>query len=89
MRCATASSNLTLTLAVMVTENKEVKAMLPLEIYGVMANMGASELITATRSIDTALEALGNHNEGRLMNKLNDPVHILGPFRLHGLMPIL
>lgn len=55
----------------MVTENKEVKAMLPLEIYGVMANMGLSELITATRSIDAALEALGNHNEGEpVVNKL-------------------
>jgi adenine deaminase len=44
---------------------------LPLEIYGVMANMPLSELIIATRAIDAALETLGNRNEGEpVVNKL-------------------
>ncbi|MBB3211640.1 adenine deaminase [Herbaspirillum sp. Sphag1AN] len=54
-----------------VTENQRVKAVLPLEIYGVMANMNLTDLITATRSIDAALEELGNRNEGEpVVNKL-------------------
>jgi adenine deaminase len=54
-----------------VTDNKEVKAVLPLEIYGVMANMELSELVAKTRAIDAALEELGNRNEGEpVVNKL-------------------
>ncbi|MBY4704941.1 amidohydrolase family protein [Ralstonia insidiosa] len=54
-----------------VTENKQVKALLPLEIYGVQANMNLDELLTATRDIDAALAAMGNHNEGEpVVNKL-------------------
>ncbi|APR96247.1 adenine deaminase [Pandoraea thiooxydans] len=54
-----------------VTENKAVKALLPLDIYGVMANMSLSELVAATRAIDAALEAMGNRNEGEpVVNKL-------------------
>ena len=54
-----------------VSENKTVKAMLPLDIYGVMANMGLPELLTATREIDAALEEMGNRNEGEpVVNKL-------------------
>lgn len=54
-----------------VTENKEVKAVLPLDIYGVMANMNLSDLLTATRAVDAALETLGNRNEGEpVVNKL-------------------
>lgn len=54
-----------------VTENREVKAVLPLDIYGVMANMSLADLVTATRAIDTALASMGNHNEGEpVVNKL-------------------
>ncbi|MGP8432325.1 adenine deaminase C-terminal domain-containing protein [Paraburkholderia fungorum] len=54
-----------------VTDNKEVKAVLPLDIYGVQANMNLSELLSATRAIDAALEAMGNRNEGEpVVNKL-------------------
>lgn len=54
-----------------VMENKEVRAVLPLDIYGVMANMNLTDLLTATRDIDAALEELGNRNEGEpVVNKL-------------------
>ncbi len=54
-----------------VTEDQEVKAVLPLDIYGVMANMSLSELLAATRAIDAALEDMGNRNEGEpVVNKL-------------------
>ena len=54
-----------------VTDDKAVKAVLPLDIYGVMANMNLADLLGATRSIDQALEALGNRNEGEpVVNKL-------------------
>ncbi|MDI7047275.1 hypothetical protein QMN58_27650, partial [Escherichia coli] len=54
-----------------VTDNKEVKAVLPLDIYGVQANMNLSEWLRATRAIDAALEAMGNRNEGEpVVNKL-------------------
>lgn len=54
-----------------VTDGGQVKAELPLEIYGVMANMGLPELLEATRNIDAALAALGNRNEGEpVVNKL-------------------
>jgi hypothetical protein len=53
------------------TDNEKVKAVLPLDIYGVMANMELSELIAKTRAIDAALEEMGNRNEGEpVVNKL-------------------
>ncbi len=54
-----------------VTENREVKAVLPLDIYGVMANMSLTELLDATRAIDGALSEMGNRNHGEpVVNKL-------------------
>ncbi|MFD3593430.1 adenine deaminase C-terminal domain-containing protein [Nocardia sp. NPDC058640] len=54
-----------------VTEDGEAKATLPLDFYGVMADMNLAELVEATRSIDDALAKLGNHNEGEaVVNKL-------------------
>ncbi|MFF2554441.1 adenine deaminase C-terminal domain-containing protein [Nocardia sp. NPDC058058] len=54
-----------------VTEDGESKAVLPLDFYGVMADMNLAELVEATRSIDDALAKLGNHNEGEpVVNKL-------------------
>jgi len=54
-----------------VTDGGKVKALLPLEIYGVMANTGLDELLAKTRAIDAALAALGHHNEGEpVVNKL-------------------
>ncbi|MEU8324076.1 adenine deaminase C-terminal domain-containing protein [Nonomuraea sp. NPDC048881] len=55
----------------LVTEDGQARAALPLDIYGVMADMSLAELVEATRSIDAALEKLGNHNEGEpVVNKL-------------------
>ncbi|WPK13380.1 adenine deaminase C-terminal domain-containing protein [Lysinibacillus louembei] len=57
--------------ACIVTENQEKKSVMPLEIYGVMANMTVDELTASASSIDQALEQLGNHNEGEpVVNKL-------------------
>lgn len=57
--------------ACVVTENRTDKAVLPLDIYGVMANMNVSELTSLTAAIDAALAELGNHNEGEpVVNKL-------------------
>ncbi|WP_067814404.1 adenine deaminase C-terminal domain-containing protein [Nocardia inohanensis] len=54
-----------------VTAGGEVKAALPLDFYGVMADMDLAELVAATREIDDALAKLGNHNEGEpVVNKL-------------------
>lgn len=54
-----------------VTEDREVRAVLPLDFYGVMADMDLAELVAATRSIDDALLRLGHHNEGEpVVNKL-------------------
>ena len=54
-----------------VTDKRTVKAMLPLDIYGVIANMPLSDLVGATRAIDAALEDMGNRNEGEaVVNKL-------------------
>ncbi|MGW0484234.1 adenine deaminase C-terminal domain-containing protein [Nonomuraea sp. NPDC003214] len=54
-----------------VTEDGQVRASLPLDIYGVMADMNLPELVDATRSIDAALEKLGHRNEGEpVVNKL-------------------
>lgn len=55
----------------LVTADRQVKAALPLDFYGVMADMNLTELVDATRSIDDALAELGNHNEGEpVVNKL-------------------
>ncbi|MBS0509306.1 MAG: adenine deaminase [Proteobacteria bacterium] len=55
----------------LVTDDKQAKAFLPLDIYGVMANMNLADLLQGTREIDAALEALGNRNEGEpVVNKL-------------------
>jgi len=55
----------------LVTDGQQAKASLPLDFYGVMANMSLSELVDATRSIDAALAEMGNHNEGEpVVNKL-------------------
>jgi len=57
--------------ACIVTDNKQEKAILPLDIYGVMANMSLDDLDRAAKNIDSALEELGNHNEGEpVVNKL-------------------
>lgn len=54
-----------------VTDGGEEKASLPLDIYGVMADMSLDELVEATRDIDEALEKMGNHNEDEpVINKL-------------------
>ncbi|MFJ3057251.1 adenine deaminase C-terminal domain-containing protein [Herbaspirillum sp. NPDC087042] len=54
-----------------VTDRGQVKAELPLDIYGVMANMGLPQLLEATRAIDAALAEMGNRNEGEpVVNKL-------------------
>ncbi len=54
-----------------VTDGGDIKAVLPLDIYGVIANMPLSDLVGATRAIDAALEAMGNRNEGEaVVNKL-------------------
>lgn len=56
--------------ACIVTDNQTNKSVLPLEIYGVMANMTASELTKSDDAIDAALEELGNRNEGEpVVNK--------------------
>ncbi|EJL40304.1 adenine deaminase [Brevibacillus sp. CF112] len=56
--------------ACIVTDNQTNKSVLPLEIYGVMANMTASELTKSADAIDVALEELGNRNEGEpVVNK--------------------
>ena len=54
-----------------VSDQRVVKAVLPLEIYGVMANMSLTELLKGTRAIDAALAEMGNCNEGEpVVNKL-------------------
>ncbi|NGN66398.1 adenine deaminase [Streptomyces sp. A7024] len=55
----------------LVTEDRQIRAELALDIYGVMADMSLSELVDATRSIDAALDKLGHRNEGEpVVNKL-------------------
>lgn len=69
--CANLKQLDTLVGGCLVTEDGETKACLPLEFYGVMADMNLAELVDATRSVDAALEKLGNHNEGEpVVNKL-------------------
>ena len=69
--------------ACIVTEGKVEKAVMPHEIYGVMANMTVSELTAAASSIDAALEDLGNRNEGEpVVNKLLSLFISLHRFRL-------
>ncbi|WP_106965056.1 adenine deaminase C-terminal domain-containing protein [Amycolatopsis orientalis] len=69
--CANLKQLDTLVGGCVVTEGGETTACLPLEFYGVMADLNLAELVDATRSIDTALEKLGNRNEGEpVVNKL-------------------
>ncbi|WP_103109279.1 amidohydrolase family protein [Brevibacillus reuszeri] len=57
--------------ACIVTENQTKKSVMPIEIYGMMTNMTVSELTSSASAIDSALEELGNHNEGEpVVNKL-------------------
>ncbi|WP_144224060.1 amidohydrolase family protein [Mesorhizobium amorphae] len=57
--------------ACIVTDNKVEKAVMPLEIHGVMADMTVDELTSSAAAIDAALEAMGNRNEGEpVVNKL-------------------
>ncbi|WP_306031072.1 amidohydrolase family protein [Stappia sp. MMSF_3263] len=57
--------------ACIVTDGKVDKAVMPLEIHGVMANMSVEELTSSANAIDLALEELGNRNEGEpVVNKL-------------------
>lgn len=57
--------------ACIVTDGKASKAVMPLEIYGVMANMNVDELTASAAAVDAALEELGNRNEGEpVVNKL-------------------
>jgi len=68
--------------ACIVTENRQEKAILPLDIYGVMANMNVGDLTRAANHIDKALEEMGNHNEGEpVVNKLNSLFISLHRFR--------
>ncbi len=54
-----------------VTDSGQVRAFLPLDIYGAMANMDLASLLQGTRDIDVALDAMGNRNEGEpVVNKL-------------------
>ena len=69
--------------ACIVTEGGETKAVMALDIYGVMANMTVSELTAAASAIDAALEAMGNRNEGEpVVNKLLSLFISLHRFRL-------
>lgn len=57
--------------ACIVTENKRLRSVMPLEIYGVMADMSVDELTSSAAAVDAALADLGNTNEGEpVVNKL-------------------
>jgi len=57
--------------ACIVTDNRVEKAVMPLEIHGVMADMTVDELTASAAAIDAALEEMGNRNEGEpVVNKL-------------------
>ncbi len=69
--------------ACIVTEDGQEKAAMPLDIYGVMANMTVTELTAAASAIDAALEDLGNRNQGEpVVNKLLSLFISLHRFRL-------
>ena len=69
--------------ACIVTEDGQEKAAMPLDIYGVMANMTVTELTAAASGIDAALEDLGNRNQGEpVVNKLLSLFISLHRFRL-------
>lgn len=54
-----------------VTDEGHMRAHLSLDLYGVMANMSLTELVTATREVDATLAQMGNDNEGEpVVNKL-------------------
>ncbi|MCD8242081.1 MAG: amidohydrolase family protein, partial [Lachnospiraceae bacterium] len=48
--------------ACIAVENGEIKAKLPIEIYGMMADMTAQELLERTEAVDRAAAELGNDN---------------------------
>ena len=55
----------------LVTDGGRATAALPLDLYGVMADMTLDELVSATRAIDAAVTDLGHDNEGEpVVNKL-------------------
>lgn len=57
--------------ACIVTDNRVEKAVMPLEIHGVMADMTVDELTSSAAAIDAALQEMGNRNEGEpVVNKL-------------------
>lgn len=57
--------------ACIVTDQLKNKNIMPLEIYGMMANMTVDELTSNADAIDAALEEMGNRNEGEpVVNKL-------------------
>lgn len=57
--------------ACIVTDGGAARATFPIEIYGMMANMSVDTLRATSKTIDEALEALGNHNVGEpVTNKL-------------------
>ncbi len=57
--------------ACVVSEGGKPASVLPIEIYGMMADMSLTELHQKSAEIDAALEKLGNHNEGEpVVNKL-------------------
>ena len=57
--------------ACVATRNGQVLACLPLEIYGMMADMSADKLMQKSDEIDRACAALGHHNSGEpVVNKL-------------------
>ncbi len=57
--------------ACVVTDGGAVLSALPIEIYGMMADMSLGELHQKSADIDAALEKLGNHNQGEpVVNKL-------------------
>jgi adenine deaminase len=57
--------------ACLVTEEKQIMAVLPITIYGMMTNLSAQELLDKSEAIDKAVEALGHKNIGEpVVNKL-------------------
>lgn len=57
--------------ACIVTDQGKPVQVMPIEIYGMMANMSVEELVAKADAIDSALEQMGNHNQGEpVVNKL-------------------
>ncbi|MFJ5789791.1 amidohydrolase family protein [Lysinibacillus sp. NPDC093197] len=69
--------------ACIVSDDKAIKSVMPLEIYGAMANMNVDELTNSADAIDAALEEMGNRNEGEpVVNKLLSLFISLHRFRI-------